>query len=217
LFCFNSIPLQEVGVVPRESSAVVPGEQERLAGDKRHVSLTDLNKKDVDYDIAPEKVLSKSVERVPQLDTSELPVVVARKDAVYQGSLHNIPMFNEDPEEYRREVVTTSDQTAKIDGKKSFLAKVAEQIDLSLLKDTSFALFAVSNFLTSLGFNVPYNFANDLASDAKVIEERRHWVIMSIGISNCFGRVILGYLADRKQVRNTKQSFLHNLFYYYSG
>ncbi|CAF1421251.1 unnamed protein product [Rotaria magnacalcarata] len=75
-----------------------------------------------------------------------------------------------------------------------------EQIDLNLLKDLSFALFAISNFLTSLGFNVPYNFANDLATDANVIVHKRHWIIMSIGISNCFGRVIIGFLADRSWI-----------------
>ncbi|CAF5070893.1 unnamed protein product, partial [Rotaria sp. Silwood1] len=84
--------------------------------------------------------------------------------------------------------------------KSHFFARIAEQIDLSLLKDAAFALFAISNFLTSLGFNVPYNFANDLAADAKVIEHQRHWIIMSIGIANCFGRVIIGYLADRSWV-----------------
>ena len=31
-----------------------------------------------------------------------------------------------------------------------------EMMDLSLLKDVIFIIFAVSNFLTSIGFNVPY-------------------------------------------------------------
>jgi len=131
-------------------------------------------------------------------------VVVSRKDAVYQGSLHNIPLYNEDTDEYHRQMIQTSetiDGTIKTKPKKSFFAQIAEQIDLKLLKDPAFALFAVSNFLTSLGFNVPYNFANDLAGDAKVIESQRHWIIMSIGISNCFGRVIIGYLADRPWVK----------------
>ncbi|CAF1666995.1 unnamed protein product, partial [Adineta ricciae] len=78
--------------------------------------------------------------------------------------------------------------------------QIAEQIDLNLLKDAAFALFAISNFLTSLGFNVPYNFANDLATDANVPEDKRNWIIMTIGIANCFGRVVIGFLGDRSWV-----------------
>ena len=129
---------------------------------------------------------------------------MARKDATYQGSLHNIPLFNEDPDEYHRQVITTNDPAASasvgMKPKKSFFAQVAEQIDLKLLRDGAFALFAVSNFLTSLGFNVPYNFAAALAADAGVIEERQYWSIMSIGVANCFGRVVIGFLADRSFV-----------------
>ncbi|CAM4782947.1 unnamed protein product [Rotaria magnacalcarata] len=123
-------------------------------------------------------------------------IFVPRKDAVYQGSLHNIPLYNDDHDEYRRQMMNINEGKTK----KTFFEKIVEQIDLNLLKDLSFALFAISNFLTSLGFNVPYNFANDLATDANVIVHKRHWIIMSIGISNCFGRVIIGFLADRSWI-----------------
>ncbi|CAF4597398.1 unnamed protein product [Rotaria sp. Silwood1] len=69
-----------------------------------------------------------------------------------------------------------------------------------LSDDAAFALFVISNVLTNLGFYVLYNFAHDLAADAKVIEHKRHWIIMSIVICTCFGRVIIGYLADRSWV-----------------
>ena len=199
-FDFSGIPLQDVRVNLRESTAVVPDEQQRLSDEKRVISLSDLNEKNSDND----KIVSRSIERLSQSSTPKSSVVVSRKDAVYQGSLHNIPLYNEDSDEYRRQMVTTSGEADAIirkGPKKSFFGKVAEQIDLSLLKDPAFALFAVSNFLTSLGFNVPYNFANDLATDAQVIKERRHWIIMSIGIANCFGRIIIGYLADRPWVK----------------
>ncbi len=192
---------------------MVPSDQEESSDDKRRVSFSDLNKNDVDIYTPTDKALSKSFERVSQTDPTETPVVVSRKDAVYQGSLHNIPLYNEDTDEYHRQMITTSnmtDETAdeiiKTVPKKSFFAQIAAQIDLKLLNDAAFALFAVSNFLTSLGFNVPYNFANDLAGDAKVIESRRHWIIMSIGVSNCFGRIIIGFLADRSRVRNKKKN-----------
>ena len=167
-----------------------------------------MNKKDVDVYTPVDKILSKSTERIARAEATEETVVVGRKDSLYQGSLHNIPLYNEDTDEYHRQMITTSDtaaEVAKTAPNKSFFAQIAEQIDLKLLKDPAFALFAVSNFLTSLGFNVPYNFANDLAADAGVIESRRHWIIMSIGIANCFGRVIIGFLADRPWVKLKKE------------
>ncbi|CAF1323799.1 unnamed protein product [Rotaria sordida] len=75
-----------------------------------------------------------------------------------------------------------------------------EQIDLNLLKNSAFTLFTISNFLTSLGFNVVYNFADDLANDSNVIKDQRSYIVMSIGLSNIFGRLIIGYFGDRKCV-----------------
>ncbi|CAF1215472.1 unnamed protein product [Rotaria sordida] len=203
----SEIPLEEVSIIPRESTAAVPVEQEYQSDNKRRVSQSDVKKNDLYINNRSDKTLSRSHENVSKTVTTDIPVVVSRKDAVYQGSLHNIPLYNEDTNEYHRQMITTSDmtnetmdETIKKVQKKSFFSKIVEQIDLSLLKDAAFALFAISNFLTSLGFNVPYNFANDLAADAQVIEHKRHWIIMSIGIANCFGRVIIGYLADRRWV-----------------
>ena len=137
----------------------------------------------------------------PEDDTADPSVVLSRKDALYQGSLPNIPLYNENTDEYHNQIIiTTSDFVNEPRVKKSFLVQVAEQIDLKLLKDAAFALFAISNFLTSLGFNVPYNFANDLATDANVPDDQRNWIIMTIGIANCFGRVVIGFLGDRSWV-----------------
>ncbi|CAF5027587.1 unnamed protein product, partial [Rotaria sp. Silwood1] len=83
---------------------------------------------------------------------------------------------------------------------KSFLRQIIEQIDLSLLKNPAFTLFVISNFFTSLGFNAIYNFADDLANDAKVIIHHRSYIVMSIGLSNIFGRIIIGFIGDRKCV-----------------
>lgn len=131
--------------------------------------------------------------------------LVSRKDSIYQGSLNNIKLFSEDPVQYRQQMIKTSrtnldEKLEDNTNKKNLCLELTEQIDLKLLKNVAFFVFAVSNFLTSLGFNIPYTFANDLATDAKVQMERRHWAIMSIGVSNCFGRLIIGYLADKQWV-----------------
>lgn len=84
---------------------------------------------------------------------------------------------------------------------KSFFEQIIEQIDLNLLKNGAFTLFVISNFLASLGFNVVYNYADDIANDAKIIKDKRTYIVMSIGLSNIFGRLLIGYLGDRKWVR----------------
>ncbi|CAF3992389.1 unnamed protein product [Adineta steineri] len=156
-----------------------------------------------------DKTPKKSIEQFEEDISTEPSVVISRKDAVYQGSLHNIALFNDDKEEYHRQVITTTDDVLlKPVAKTSFVAQLAKEIDFSLLKDGAFALFAVSNFLTSLGFNVPYNFANDLAKDAGVMHAHRSWPIMAIGIANCFGRVVIGILGDRKWINRL---YLYNI------
>lgn len=183
-------------------NATVPiDEQRRTLLSTTDIQLKDRSSENIDPSaVVPGEIGPANNDRSTghRSDEQEETLVVSRKDAMYQGSLQNIPKYEKNPEEYHRDVVETSDQFASKTKNKSFFAQIAEQIDLKLLKDLAFALFAISNFLTSLGFNVPYNFANDLASDAQVVEHRRHWIIMSIGISNCFGRVIIGFLADRK-------------------
>ncbi len=99
---------------------------------------------------------------------------------------------------------------------KSFFGQLIEQIDLKLLKNAAFTLFAISNFLTSLGFNVVYNYADDLANDSKVIKDQRSYIVMSIGLSNILGRLIIGYLGDKKRVRKCftmKISICQNRFH----
>ncbi|CAF4416237.1 unnamed protein product [Rotaria sp. Silwood2] len=191
-------------LIIREPTTVVSVEQNYQSDGNRRLSLSDMKTNNHCINHSNDKTDSRSDDKVSSSVTTNKTVVVSRKDAIYQGSLHKIPLYNENTEEYHREVIKTNDteKNEKINKteKKSFLTKIAEQIDFNLLKDPAFALFAVSNFLASLGFYVPYNFANDLAADAKVFEYQRHWILMSIGLANCFGRIIIGYLADRSWV-----------------
>ncbi|CAF3800653.1 unnamed protein product [Rotaria sp. Silwood1] len=199
----SDVPSQEGSVVSRESTVVVDIEQECQCDDKRRISLSDLKTNSLYVNNSIDKTLLRSHKNVSETVATNLPVVIVRKDVFYQGSLHNIPLYNENTDEYHCQMIKTSDmtnETMKKAENKLFPTKIAEQIDFNLLKDAAFALFVISNVLTNLGFYVPYNFAKDLAADAQVIEHKRHWIIMSIGIGNCFGRVLIGYLADRSWV-----------------
>lgn len=96
--------------------------------------------------------------------------VMYRKDALYSGSMLNIPEYRADPKGFSGSVMripddarsTTTAENEKINlcgfipcEKESYDAFV-EMMDFSLLKDPVFILFTISNFCTSIGFNVPY-------------------------------------------------------------
>ncbi|XP_052784040.1 monocarboxylate transporter 12-like [Mya arenaria] len=75
-----------------------------------------------------------------------------------------------------------------------------QMCDLSLLKDYVFLMFVISNFFTSIGFNMPFIFLTDRAVDEGISEEDAKWLVSAIGISNTVGRVLFGFLADRRGV-----------------
>ncbi|CAF5133296.1 unnamed protein product, partial [Rotaria sp. Silwood1] len=105
------IPLQEVSIVSNESTANVPIVQQRESDDEGEVFLSDLKKNDFYINNSTDKTLLRSPENVSRTVSTNLPVVVLRKDAIYQGSLHNIPLYNEDTDEYHRQMIKTSDMT----------------------------------------------------------------------------------------------------------
>jgi hypothetical protein len=96
--------------------------------------------------------------------------VMYRKDALYSGSMLNIPEYRADPKGFSGSVMripddstsATSDANEKVKvcglipcNKESYDA-YKEMMDFGLLKDPVFILFTISNFCTSIGFNVPY-------------------------------------------------------------
>eukprot|EP00090_Calanus_glacialis_P045678 TRINITY_DN8647_c0_g1_i1.p1 TRINITY_DN8647_c0_g1~~TRINITY_DN8647_c0_g1_i1.p1 ORF type:complete len:613 (-),score=108.85 TRINITY_DN8647_c0_g1_i1:381-2219(-) len=138
--------------------------------------------------------------------------VMGRKDIFYSGSLLNIPEYKKDPEQYRRsmldckeEVVSPSDTESqsnicciKADSKQ---AKILHQmLDFSLFKDPIFMMYATSNFLTSIGFNVPYVYTMDRAILWGMDGKDAAFLLSVIGISNTASRLILGWLSDRSWI-----------------
>lgn len=72
------------------------------------------------------------------------------------------------------------------------------------MKDPIFIIFTISNFLTSIGFNVPYIF---IVQRADTFDENHRsaifdnsTLISTIGVANTIGRIILGYISDKTWV-----------------
>jgi len=82
-------------------------------------------------------------------------------------------------------------------------------MDPSLLKDWIFIWFCISNFFTSLAFQVPYIFIVDKANkELDVAYKEASFLLSIIGIANVVGRIGFGYLADQPRVNRL---WLYNL------
>lgn len=142
--------------------------------------------------------------------------ILNRKDVFYQGSLLNLPQYKsrsdlkyegetERPHSsrsIRRRAVSINEQEEKFcyclnqDTKDTLV----EMMDFSLFKDPIFILFTLSNFCTSIGFNVPYVFLVPRAKALGLSGTDASFLLAVIGIANTVGRIILGYLSDKPWV-----------------
>jgi MFS family permease len=104
-------------------------------------------------------------------------------------SLQNIPVINEELDAGRK-------QWKVKELKDGLLDKMKNAIDLSLLKDFVFLFFAISNFLTSLGFNTPFIYIVDQALLLNIAPAKADLLLSTIGISNMVGRIFLGIVSN---------------------
>ncbi|XP_030244994.1 monocarboxylate transporter 12 [Drosophila navojoa] len=144
-----------------------------------------------------------------------------RPDALYQGSLHNIPEYASSRNDLshsragsgiikrygslrQSHPLAQSQEMTKCCGciscSKETRDTFAEMMNFSLLKDVIFVIFAVSNFCTSIGFNMPYLYVVSQAETLDISKKDASYLIASIGVANTVGRIILGYIADKPWV-----------------
>ncbi|KAI1724705.1 major facilitator superfamily domain-containing protein [Ditylenchus destructor] len=76
----------------------------------------------------------------------------------------------------------------------------ADMIDLNLLKEPIMLLICFSNMLGMIGFYVPFVFLIDLSLARQSTMPQATFLLSIIGITNTFGRVFFGWVADRQWV-----------------
>ncbi|XP_012158740.1 monocarboxylate transporter 12 [Ceratitis capitata] len=137
-----------------------------------------------------------------------------RPDILYQGSILNIPEYTASRHDLsssgmmkrygsvRRQ--SHAEEIVKCCGcitcSKETHDTFVEMMNFALLKDAVFMLFALSNFFTSIGFNVPYIYIAAQAETLQLNSAQSSYLIAVIGVANTIGRIILGYLADKPWV-----------------
>lgn len=75
---------------------------------------------------------------------------------------------------------------------------MAEMTDFSILRDPVYLLFAVSNFLTNIGYDLPRVFLPTYAQPFNISKSDSPWLVSAWGIANTIGRVFVGWLADQR-------------------
>ena len=110
----------------------------------------------------------------------------------------------------------THKSAAKLTWAKKASSVFLEMMDPTLLRDWIFIWFCVSNFFTSLAFQVPYIFLVDKAAKggARVSYELASYLLSIIGVANIFGRIGFGFLSDHPKVNRL---WLYNLAVIISG
>lgn len=116
-------------------------------------------------------------------------------------------MFVSSPDLYVQSITSQPDE---LDGTKNWKVlscfspavrnTFQQLLDVSILKNPVFLLFAISNLCTSIGFNMPYIFLPERAREANIDANRAAFLISIIGITNTLGRVLFGWLSDRPYV-----------------
>lgn len=146
-----------------------------------------------------------------------------KPDVFYQGSLMNIPSYRskldlkgaEDSElmerphsayssyKHRRRSSISVEET-RICGivpcSQETKDTLSEMLDFSLFKDLIFVLFTISNFLTSIGFYIPYVYIVSKAKELGLSEKEGSMLLAMIGIGNTIGRIVLGFFSDKSYV-----------------
>ncbi|KAK9709453.1 Major Facilitator Superfamily [Popillia japonica] len=143
---------------------------------------------------------------------------IYKPDIFYQGSLMNIPSYRsklslrasgEDELLERRPPTRRYSKVSEPEEKTTICGIVCspetkdtlrEMLDFSLFKDVIFILFVVSNFLTSIGFNIPYVYIVSRARALDLTHNEASMLLSIIGVANTVGRIILGYISDKPWV-----------------
>jgi len=119
-------------------------------------------------------------------------------------------LFKPIPESYKEPEVETCQAMLPDQEKQSQIenedTKETFQEMIALLRNWVFMMFAVSNFLTSLGYPIPYTFVPDNAKHLGISSQQGSSIVGIIGITNTAARLILGVISlkmDRLFLYNT--------------
>ncbi|KAE9551973.1 hypothetical protein FO519_004825 [Halicephalobus sp. NKZ332] len=105
------------------------------------------------------------------------------------------PIYDDDEEEK----VEKKEKLEEVVKMSTIWTTITKILDLSLFADPVYVLFAVSNFLTSIGFNAPPMFMPmNAESVLGLSKESSAQTVSAYGIANIMGRIVFGLICDRQ-------------------
>ncbi|KAJ2953818.1 hypothetical protein O0L34_g1446 [Tuta absoluta] len=129
--------------------------------------------------------------------------IMQRPDVLYQGSMtslskHRAPSPEKVVAHMSTKSIDSEERCSWLPCAAESKAALSEMLDLTLLLDPIYILFVVSNFLTSIGFYIPYVYTVPLGNSLNI--EDPEFIVSIIGVANVIGRIILGFIADKPWV-----------------
>ncbi|XP_041973493.1 monocarboxylate transporter 12 [Aricia agestis] len=159
----------------------------------------------VDEDVSrltlSQPILNDSQEQRSLAQSRQGSGIMQRPDVLYQGSMTSLARYRGASPERIQISVKTEERKQNcgwLPCSEEFKAALSEMLDISLLVDPIFVLFCLSNFLTSIGFYIPYVYTVDMSKKLGV--ENPEYLISIIGAANLVGRIVLGYISDKPWV-----------------
>ncbi|KOB74755.1 putative monocarboxylate transporter, partial [Operophtera brumata] len=139
----------------------------------------------------------------PALNESRTPSrrssIMLRPDVLYQGSRKSLKASTTDIAKLRRGTIKVSEEKCPwLPCSREFKAALSKMLDFTLFVDPIFIIFAISNFLTSVGFYIPYVYVVPMSEKLGI--PNPEYLISIIGAANMVGRIVLGYISDKPWV-----------------
>ncbi|XP_053604304.1 monocarboxylate transporter 12 isoform X2 [Plodia interpunctella] len=131
--------------------------------------------------------------------------IMERPDVLYQGSMSSLTKYRAASPE--RQIYTSLPNIEQekivchcdwLPCSAEFKKALSKMLDFSLLVDPIFILFSLSNFLTSIGFYIPFVYIVPMSEKLGVSNSA--YLISIIGAANLIGRIFLGYISDKPWV-----------------
>ncbi|CAK1596597.1 unnamed protein product [Parnassius mnemosyne] len=126
---------------------------------------------------------------------------IHRHSLTYRGAMLNINRYrlraSSCPNIFRNSMTTIAKEKVQwYAGLWDFWDLVVDVLDFSHFKNPAFLVFAVSNFLLYMWYDVPYVYIADNGMTMGFNESQASMLISIIGILNMFGEILLGWVGD---------------------
>ncbi|XP_035206034.1 monocarboxylate transporter 1-like [Stegodyphus dumicola] len=129
--------------------------------------------------------------------SSSEPGLLSQPDIFYRGNLQKSSELK----------IVSSPEPTEIPEEEKICPKeitniILEMVDISLMKDYTFLIFAVGNFLISFGIYAPLVYMTSRAKQLGITMKKASLLLATIGFSSTIGRIIFCCLADITTVKS---------------